>query len=209
MAAGINVDETTKQIIAELKKLPFPPGYGFEVGGELESRMESFGDLFQSLLIAMLAVFSVLVLQFRSFLQPFIIFTSIPLSFIGAIWGLFLSGYSFSFTAFLGAISLVGIVVNDAIILIDLINQYLKEGMEKSEAITKATEHRFVPILLTSLTTIGGLLPLTLRGGLFWAPMGWCIIGGLTTSTLLTLLIVPVLYHFFTRGGKSPKKIAI
>ncbi len=207
--AGVNVDKKTQEILEKLEQYKFPKGYTYSMGGELKSRNESFGDLFRSLMVALLGIFTVLVLQFRSYLQPLIIFVAIPLSLIGAVLGLFLAGYSFSFTAFLGIISLVGIVVNDSIILIDLTNIYMKEGMGKEKAIRRAAEHRFVPILLTSLTTIGGLLPLTLRGGLFWAPMGWCIIGGLTTSTLLILVVVPVLYSLFTRDTQGPKKIAI
>lgn len=200
---GKSVDLTTKNIIDKLEKYKFPKGYSYSMGGEIESRTEAFGDLFKSLIVALLGIFSVLVLQFRSFVQPLIIFTAIPLSLIGAFLGLFLAGYSFSFTAFLGLISLVGIVVNDSIILIDLTNQYLQEGMPKAQAIRQASSHRFVPILLTSLTTIGGLLPLTLQGGLFWAPMGWCIIGGLATSTFLILIVVPVLYDMLTFERKE------
>ncbi len=209
VSPGVNVDEVTLAIVEKLDQYDFPKGYSYGVGGERESRTEAFGDLFKSLLIALLGIFAVLVLQFRSFVQPLIIFTAIPLSLIGACWGLFLTGYSFSFTAFLGVISLVGIVVNDSIILIDLTNQMIEEGTTKHKAIREAAEQRFVPIILTSMTTIGGLLPLTLRGGLFWAPMGWCIIGGLTTSTLLILIVVPVLYDIFTKAEAKQKRISI
>lgn len=201
--SGQSVDNVTQEVITKLESYDFPEGYSYSMGGELESRSEAFGDLFKSLLIALIGIFSILVLQFRSFVQPLIIFSAIPLSLIGAVLGLFLAGYSFSFTGFLGIISLVGIVVNDSIILIDLTNKYMLEGMTKKDAIPKAAKHRFVPIILTSFTTIGGLLPLTLRGGLFWAPMGWCIIGGLTTSTLLILIVVPVLYAIFTPENKT------
>ena len=209
VSPGANVDDITLEILEKVAQYKFPTGYTYSAGGEREKRQESFGDLFQSLLVALLGIFTVLVLQFRSFVQPLIIFVAIPLSFIGATLSLFLTGYSFSFTAFLGMISLVGIVVNDSIILIDLINQLITEGRTKKEAIKTGAELRFVPILLTSLTTIGGLLPLTLRGGLFWAPMGWCIIGGLSTSTLLILIIVPVLYDIFTKESDKVKKISI
>lgn len=207
--SGNNVDDVTEQVIQQLEGYPFPKGYTYSIAGERESREEAFGDLFKSLLLAMLGIFTVLVLQFRSFIQPLIIFTAIPLSLIGATLGLFLAGYSFSFTAFLGIISLVGIVVNDSIILIDLTNQYIESGISKYKAIQQAAEHRFVPIILTSLTTIGGLLPLTLKGGLFWAPMGWCIIGGLITSTLLILIVVPVLYALFTSAKRKMKKMTV
>jgi multidrug efflux pump subunit AcrB len=147
----------------------------------------------------LIAIFAILVLQFRSFSQPFIIFSSFPLAIIGSILALLITGYTFSFTAFIGLISLIGIVVNNSIILVDYINKLIAGGMEKIAAIREAGEVRFTPIVLTTLTTIGGLLPLTLRGGTLWAPMGWTIIGGLLVSTFLSLLLVPVLYKLYTR----------
>ena len=110
------------------------------------------------------------------------------------IWALWITGYTFSFTAFIGLTSLVGIVVNNSIILVDYINKLRERGETLNSALQTAAETRLTPIVLTALTTIGGLLPLTLRGGTLWAPMGWTIIGGLLVSTLLTLVIVPVLY---------------
>ena len=152
-------------------------------------------------------IFAVLVLQFRSFSQPFIIFSAFPLAMIGSVLALYITGYSFSFTAFIGLISLIGIVVNNSIILVDYINKLIDQGMDKMAAIKEAAETRFTPIVLTTLTTIGGLLPLTLRGGTLWAPMGWTIIGGLFVSTFMSLLVVPVLYRLLTRkqnpGNKS------
>ena len=113
-----------------------------------------------------------------------------------------ITGNSFSFTAFVGLTSLIGIVVNNSIILVDYTNQLRAEGIDLKVALIQAGETRFVPIVLTTATTIGGLLPLTLGGGSLWAPMGWTIIGGLIASTLLTLIIVPILYQIF-----SPKNI--
>ncbi|MBC8462527.1 MAG: efflux RND transporter permease subunit [Deltaproteobacteria bacterium] len=121
---------------------------------------------------------------------------------IAMIWALLISGYTFSFSAFVGLISLVGIVVNNAIILADYTNKLITRGMTLKEAIIRAGETRFTPIVLTSLTTIGGLLPLTLRGGTMWAPLGWTIIGGLFVSTFLSLIIVPVLYQVFTKDER-------
>ena len=135
-----------------------------------------------------------LVLQFRSFVQPLIIFSAIPLAIIGSILALFITGNVFSFTAFIGLASLVGIVINNSIILVDYTNLLRRRGKNVIPALKEAGEVRFMPIILTTGTTIGGLLPLTLRGGSLWAPMGWTIIGGLLVSTFLTLLIVPVLY---------------
>ena len=150
--------------------------------------------------IAMIAIFGVLVLQFRSFSQPLIVFSAIPLACTGSIIALLITGYSFSFTAFVGLTSLVGIVINNSIILVDYTNKLREGGLGILEALKKAGETRFIPIILTTATTVGGLLPLTLSGGTLWAPMGWTIIGGLSFSTLLTLLVVPVLYHFYSKS---------
>ena len=195
---GFTLDEVLQPVVEELKNYHFPGGYDFSLAGELENRQESFGGMFKAIIIAVIAIFAVLVLQFRSFVQPLIMFVSIPLAFIGSIWAWFITGNTFSFTAFIGLISLIGIVINNAIILVDYTNVLRNEGKGLEEAINTACETRFTPIILTTLTTIGGLLPLTLGGGTLWAPMGWGIIGGLITSTLLTLLVVPVLYYLIT-----------
>ena len=199
MKKGHTLDEVLEPVINELSEYRFPKGYSYQLAGELENRQESFGGMFKAIIIAVLAIFGVLVLQFRSFMQPVIMFVAIPLAFIGSIWAWFITGNTFSFTAFIGLISLVGIVINNSIILVDYTNKLIEEGNPLTDAIKTACETRFTPIVLTTLTTIGGLLPLTLGGGTLWAPMGWGIIGGLFTSTFLTLLIVPVLYYLFTR----------
>lgn len=195
---GASLDEVMNPVIEMLKRYPFPNGYGYVISGELESRGESFGEMQIAILIALLAIFAVLVLQFRSFVQPLIVYAAIPFAVIGMIWALLITGYTFSFSAFIGLISLVGIVVNNSIILVDYSNKLLQKGMTVREAVMEAGATRFTPIILTSLTTIGGLLPLTLSGSTIWSPLGWTIIGGIFASTFLTLIIVPVLYGVFT-----------
>ena len=200
---GFNVAAVTEQIVSQLDGVVLPPGYRFQIAGEAESAGESFGGLGQALLVALFGIFGVLVLQFRSFRQPLIVFAAIPFAITGAILALLVTGYTFSFMAGVGLTSLVGIVVNNSIILVDYANQLREQGMSVLEAIREAGETRFAPIILTTLTTIGGLLPLTLQNSTLWSPMGWAIIGGLMMSTVLTLVVVPALYVVATRGPES------
>lgn len=194
-----SVDEVVRKVIKKLDSYQWPRGYRYAVGGELEAREESFGGMAKAIIIAVIGIFAVLVLQFRSYSQPFIVFSAIPLAIIGSLIALLITGNHFSFTAFVGLTSLVGIVVNNSIILVDYTNQLRRHGKEVIPALKEAGETRFVPIILTTLTTVGGLLPLTLIGGTLFAPMGWTIIGGLLASTFLTLIVVPVLYKLFAR----------
>lgn len=198
---GAVIDDIMAPIISELEAYNWPAGYSYHIGGELENRQESFGGMQIAVIIALISIFAVLVLQFRSFVQPLIIFAAIPLAIIGSIWALLITGYTFSFTSFIGLTSLIGIVINNSIILVDFTNQLRKGGKSMQEALQMAGETRFIPIILTTLTTIGGLLPLTLQGGTMWAPMGWTIIGGLLVSTFLTLLVVPVMYSLFVKDN--------
>jgi multidrug efflux pump subunit AcrB len=190
-------------VLKQLEEYPMPAGYSYTIGGELETRSDSFGGMANAVVIAIVSIFSVLVLQFRSFRQPLIVFLAIPFAFTGMVWGLLITGNNFSFSAFVGLTSLVGIVVNNSIILVDYINVLRRRGESLETALRTAAETRLTPIVLTALTTIGGLLPLTLRGGSMWAPMGWTIIGGLLVSTVLTLIIVPVGYKLLEREKQS------
>ena len=196
---GYNLDDVIADIRAEMDQLEWADGYAYTFKGDLESRNESFGGMGVASLMALLLIFGVLVIQFRSFSQPLIIFTALPLAIIGSILALLIMGISFSFTAFIGLTSLIGIAINNSIVLVDFANEMRRQGATVAEAARQAGEVRFVPILMTTLTTILGLLPLTLSGGSLWAPMGWTIIGGLLTSTAFVLLVVPILYQLFTR----------
>ena len=201
--SGRSAETVEGDLVRKLDAYPWPPGYRYTLGGELESRSESFGSMAQAMVIALVCIYAVLVLQFRSFLQPLIIFSAIPFAVVGSILALLLTGNAFSFTAFIGLTSLVGIVINDSILLVDYVNLKRGQGLTPSDALLEAGATRFTPVILTTVTTIGGLLPLTLQGGTLWAPMGWTIIGGLITSTALTLLVVPALYLLFARGDRG------
>ncbi|MGD9402419.1 MAG: efflux RND transporter permease subunit [bacterium] len=194
-----SVDRATRDIRSRLDGYNWPRGYKYYIAGELESREESFGGMSRAVVIALIAIMAVLVLQFKSYTQPLIVFAAIPLAIVGSILALLITRNTFSFTAFIGITSLVGIVINNSIILVDYTNQLRREGKDLVAALKEAGETRFIPIVLTTATTVAGLLPLTLSGGTMWAPMGWAIIGGLVVSTGLTLIVVPVLFEFFTR----------
>ncbi len=200
--AGFVTDAVTGAIIEKLDRYDWPGGYAYHVAGERESREESFGGLGSAMFIALLAIFAILVLEFRSFKQPLIVFTAIPLAVIGSILALFITGTSFSFTAFIGLTSLFGIVVNNSIILIEYTNQLRASGKDIIPAIKEAGETRLTPIFLTVGTTIGGLLPLSLRGGTLYGPMGWTLVGGLLVSTLLTLVVTPVFYLVYSKNKR-------
>jgi multidrug efflux pump subunit AcrB len=200
VSEGYNVAAVTQQVITRLNALEWPDNVTWNAGGEEENRNKNFAGLAKALVLSLLGIFAVLVLQFRSLLQPAIIFIAIPFALTGAIFGLYFSGYSFSIVAFVGLNSLMGIVVNNSIILVDYANQLRAQGATVQEAIAESSATRLMPIVLTTLTTVGGLLPLTIQGGVLWAPLGWTIIGGLAVSTLLTLLLVPVLYKLLTKG---------
>ncbi len=142
-------------------------------------------------------IFIIMAIQFNSLSQPLIVLLSVPLSVVGVALALVLTGIPFSFMVFIGIVSLTGIVVNDGIVLVDAINQERRTGTPGDQAIRQASLGRFRPVLLTTITTIAGLLPLTLNvteGGEFWVPLGVAIISGLLVSSALTLFVVPVLY---------------
>ena len=172
--------------------------YRAEYGGDLEEIAESFTSLGYAMLVGVLLIIVILILQFNSFRQAGMIVFTIPLALIGVFTGLTIAGYPFSFPAFVGIVALAGIVVNNAIILIDKINKNIAAGMSKKEAILDAGVARFQPILLTTITTVVGIAPLALSDPT-WGPLGFTIISGLIFSTVLTLFVVPSLYMRFNK----------
>lgn len=196
--AGRQVSAVNKELAQKLDKFSFPSGYDYQLGGEEEARGESFTSVFQAGIIGIIGIFAVLILQFRSLSQTLIIFISVPFALVGALFALLITGFPFSFSAFVGLTSLIGIVVNNAIILVDYANKLLESGLPLKKAVITAGSTRFRPIMATTLTTIGGLMPLTLSGGDMWAPLSWVMIGGLAVSTMLTLILVPIFYYILT-----------
>jgi len=192
--SGFNTDRVTREILAKLEAVEWPRGYRYNAAGEVESREESFQGLGAAALVAVFGIFAVLVLEFGSFKSTLIVLTVVPLGVVGGLIALLLTGFNLSFMALIGFIALIGIEIKNSILLVDFTNQLRSTGMALDEAIAEAGEVRFLPILLTSLTAIGGLLPLALQNIGMYSPMAWVIIGGLISSTFLARLVTPVMY---------------
>ena len=170
--------------------------------------MESFGDLALLLMLSLMLVYIVMAAQFESLKMPFIIMFSIPFSFSGVLLALLISGKPLSIIAALGAVLLVGIVVKNAIVLVDYINLMRDRGMPLYEAIAESGKSRLRPVLMTALTTILGMVPLAMsrgEGSEIWSPMGISVIGGLIFSTAITMVLVPVIYTLFTRKNERDR----
>lgn len=198
---GRDLQSVLKDIEYEIRRMNFPPNYRWEIGGQAEDMQESFMWLGIAIIVAMFLVYMVMASQFESLLDPFIIIFTVPLAIIGAVWGLFLTGTTMSVTALIGMILLVGIVVNNGIVLVDYINQLReKHGHDLWVAILIGGKRRMRPILMTALTTILAMIPIALKlgsGAELWVGMARAVIGGLTLATLLTLILIPIIYLFF------------
>jgi hydrophobic/amphiphilic exporter-1 (mainly G- bacteria), HAE1 family len=187
----------TQEVMEVLKDLPIPSGYAVTYGGDQQDMNDSFKSLMEALILAILLVYMVLAAQFESVVHPLAIMFSLPLAVVGVVVALLISGKAFGITAFIGLVMLVGIVVKNAILLVDYTNTLRERGMERRKAILEAGPTRLRPILMTTLATILGMLPMALNIGVGSesnAPMAIAVIGGLSTSTLLTLVVVPVAY---------------
>ena len=195
----------------ELRQIDRPQGYEFAYGGEYEDQQKAFRDLTFAAILALVLVYMVMAAQFESWRDPFIVLFSIPLASVGVVLMLLLTGTTFNMQAFLGVIILVGIVVNNAIVLIDYTNLMRREHkMELYEAIVTSGSRRLRPILMTTITTVLGLAPMGLglgEGGELQAPLARTVIGGLTTSTLITLVVIPVVYMLMERR-REPVAVA-
>jgi CzcA family heavy metal efflux pump len=191
---GYNVAALTKEITAKLDAMQWPRGYHYSLGGEKEASQKAFGGIGIAIIVAIFGIFAILVLEFGNFKSTLIVLTVVPLGVFGGLIMLLLSGNDISFVASIGFVALVGIEIKNSILLVDFTNQLREQGVPLDEAIEQAGEIRFLPILLTSATAIGGLLPLALQNIGLYSPMSWVIIGGLITSTLLARLVTPVMY---------------
>jgi multidrug efflux pump subunit AcrB len=205
VATGEVTAKVTADVVRSLAALKLPPGYRIVLGGEAEAQAKSFGGLWVAMLLALFGIMAALILEFRSFRASAVVAGVIPLGIIGGIVALWLTGYTLSFTAVIGFIALVGIEIKNSILLVDFTVQLQRQGVPLREAIEKAGEIRFLPVLLTSATAIGGLLPLAVEGSGLYSPLACVIIGGLVTSTLLSRIVTPVMYLLLAPRGRKPR----
>lgn len=191
---GFLNDKVISDVEQQMKGFKLPEGYTFEMGGEIESREQSFGGFGSILLVTLFMFIAVLVLEFKTFKSTLIVLSVIPLGIVGAVLALLVTGNSLSFVATIGIVALAGIEVKNTILLVDFTNQLRAEGKPLNEAIEEAGEIRFLPIILTTFTAIGGLLPIALSSNPLISPLAIVMIGGLISSTLLSRIVTPVVY---------------
>ncbi len=187
-------DRVIKDVIANMAQVEFPEGYSFAMGGEYETRQDSFAGFESVIIITVFLFIAVLILLFKTFKSTIIVLSVIPLGIVGALIALWVTGNSLSFVAIIGLIALAGIEVKTSILLVDFTNQLRIEGKSLDEAIREAGEVRFLPIVLTTITAIGGLIPIAISTNPLISPLAIVLIGGLISSTLLSRIITPVMY---------------
>ena len=197
-----SLGEVVADLEPQLRRLKLPQGVEIKLGGQTEEQRESFFWLTLALGVGILLVYMVMASQFESLLDPFVIMFSVPFALTGVIWGVFLAGHNLSIIVFMGLLLLVGVVVNNAIVLVDYTNLLRARGHELFEAVRLAGRTRLRPVLMTAITTIAALVPMAFRkgqGAEIWNPMGMTVLAGLLVSTLITLVFVPILYTLFER----------
>jgi len=192
-APDANITQIVKQFQAKVADIPVPQGIDVSYGGEFSDMNDAFGDMGFNFLVAIMLVYILLSVQFNSLTQPVVIIISVPLALIGTFTGLALTGNNLGFYSLFGIVALVGIAVNDAIVLVDYMNYLRSQGMERNEAIVEAVKTRFNPVLATSITTIGGVLPISVADPAL-GQLGFALIFGLIASTALTLMVIPIVY---------------
>ena len=203
---GALASRVTADALTRLKAdLPLPPGYRLSLGGQAEAQSNSFAGMGAAIVTAVLGIMAVLVLEFGRFRSALVVAGIIPLGVFGAIAALWITGNSLSFTAMIGIIALIGIEIKNSILLVDFTEQLHRQGVGLREAIEQAGEIRFLPVLLTSVTAIGGLLPLALERSGLYSPLSIAIIGGLVTSTLLSRVATPVMYWLVSGRGREDR----
>lgn len=195
-----SLGDVVADIEAEMKKIEIPPGVEVIMAGQTEEQRESFFWLALALGVGIILVFMVMASEFESLLDPFVVMFSVPFAFTGSIWAIFLSGHHMSVIVFLGLLMLIGVVVNNAIVLVDYTNILRARGLDVFQAVRQAGKTRLRPVLMTALTTIVALIPMAFGKGQaaeIWNPLGLTVMGGLFVSTVVTLILVPTMYSIF------------
>jgi multidrug efflux pump subunit AcrB len=187
-------DRVISDVMKKMEEIKFPPGYSYKMGGEYETRQESFAGFNTVIIVTVFLFIAVLILLFKTFKSTIIVLSVIPLGMVGALTALWITGNSLSFVAIIGLIALAGIEVKTSILLVDFTNQLRLEGKQLDTAIREAGEIRFLPIVLTTITAIGGLIPIALSTNPLISPLAIVLIGGLISSTLLSRIVTPVMY---------------
>ena len=205
-APGVLTDSVLNKALPRIHKIALPQGYQMEVSGEQKERAKSFGQLIVVFILIITMLLLMLVIQFNSIKKALVILVSVPLAIIGAVLGLLFSGNSFSFMAFLGVVSLAGMVIKNAIVWVEFVDRAMDLGLDFRASVIDAGIKRMRPIMLATGTTVGGLVPLALFGGPLWEGMAWAMVLGLSLSTLLTLVVIPIIYYavFRRRYAQGP-----
>lgn len=207
--SGAAMSDVVAEAQKKIDQMSIPSGISIQLSGSYEDQQDSFGDLFTLMYLIVILVFIVMAAQFESLTYPFIIMFSLPFAFSGVFLALWLSGNTLNVMSLIGAIMLIGIVVKNGIVLIDYISLNRERGMGIREAVVKGGHSRLRPVIMTTLTTILGMVPMAIgtgQGSEMWRPMGTAVIGGLTVSTILTLILIPVLYCVFASVGVKRRR---
>ena len=206
---GVLPSQVLERIRPVTDKLPLPPGYRVWYGGEYENQNDTFPEMVNALFISSIAIYLILMFQFRSLVDPLVVMAAIPLGLLGASLGLLVTGNPFGFTGFLGIVSLGGVVVRNSIILVDYIRARMAEGMRVEEAAIEAGERRLRPIFLTTMAAAVGVTPMILSGSTMWSPLGSAIAFGLVGSMFFTLIVIPALYVSIHQHSFRPTPVAV
>jgi multidrug efflux pump subunit AcrB len=207
VADGYLTAKVNKAVVDAIRQVKLPAGYRFDIGGEAETAARSFGGLGPIIALAVFGILAVLVIEFGRFRETIVVAGVIPLGLFGGVVALFVTGNSISYTAVIGFVALIGIEIKNSILLVDFTTQLRAQGLALRDAIEQAGEVRFLPVLLTSVTAIGGLLPLALSGSGLYSPLAWVIIGGLVSSTVLSRVVTPVMYLLIVRGAPANSEV--
>jgi multidrug efflux pump subunit AcrB len=203
---GRSVGEVSADIKKKLATFPLPHGVRISFGGDVEEQARSFKDLAVLLMLGIAIVFMIMAAQFESLKGPFVIMFAMPFAFSGMVLGCLIGGVTLNVISFMGLVMLMGIVVNNAIVLVDYVNLLRAQGTPLRQALVEGGRRRLRPVLMTATTTVCSMIPLALssaEGSETWRPLGWAMLGGLTVSTVVTMILVPVLYSFMLRRGET------